>query len=162
MSNLRILRLSEIPEAIPQLADWHFQQWGWMNPNNTVETRVARFEQHLAAGIPTTFVATTDGMLAGSASLVHSDMETRPELTPWMASVFVRPKARRRGVASALVDRIVREAHEENIETLYLFTPDQMPLYASLGWKAIERVPYRGEIETIMSICPAARVTAVE
>lgn len=27
----------------------------------------------------------------GSAAIINNDMDTRPELTPWLASVFVAP-----------------------------------------------------------------------
>ena len=44
---------------------------------------------------------------------------------------------------------------------MYLFTPDQMHLYASLGWDEMRTVIHRGELETIMRIRPEARRAAI-
>ncbi|HIJ58077.1 MAG TPA: GNAT family N-acetyltransferase [Deltaproteobacteria bacterium] len=35
-------------------------------------------------------------------------MATKPELTPWLASVYVKPEARGKGVSSLLVKHIVK------------------------------------------------------
>ncbi len=161
-TSVRIVPLADCPEAAPQLAAWHFAQWGWMNPANTIEARIARFERHMTPGSPTTFVALLDGLPVGSASLTETDMTTRPDLTPWLASVFVAPHARRNGIGGALVDRVVQEAARDGVPEMYLFTPDQMPLYASLGWQIVEQVTYQGELETIMRICPADRVASAQ
>lgn len=153
-----IVPLGTCPEHARTLATWHDSQWGWMNPAKDLEARVRLFQDHLRTGrIPTTYVALVGGAPVGSASLIGCDMETRSELSPWLASVFVRPEFRRQGIAGRLVDRIVREAGEIGYPKLYLFTPDQMRLYASLGWHERERVEYRGEVETIMEIAPADR-----
>ena len=72
--------------------------------------------------VPTVFVAVDGTQLLGSATLAEFDMETRRDLTPWMVDVFVAPEFRRRGIASALVKRVVREAAELGVGELYLFT----------------------------------------
>lgn len=157
-----IVPLGQCPHVTRTLAEWHYGKWGWMNPARDVDHRVARFEAHMRTGqVPTTFVALVGGDPVGSASLIESDMDSRPALTPWLASVFVDPDHRRRGIASRLVDRVVAEAATIGIERVYLFTPDQMNLYASLGWTEVEKVEYRGEVETIMTIRPLDRVVTL-
>jgi len=89
-------------EFIPTLARWHHAEWGHLRPKETVEDRVIR--RRLASGhrqIPTTFVAIADEQLLGSACLVRHDMDARPELSPWLAGVFVAPSQRRRGIGAA-------------------------------------------------------------
>ena len=71
--------------------------------------------------------------MVGSASLIAQDMDTRPELSPWLASVYVAAEHRRQGIGSALVRRVAQEAAALGVETLYLFTPDQEHFYARLG-----------------------------
>jgi N-acetylglutamate synthase-like GNAT family acetyltransferase len=84
------------------------------------------------------------------ASIIAADMTVRPELTPWLASVYVIPEARRRGVGSALVRRVMDEMDALGIDQLYLFTPDQVPFYRRLGWAPLERVRYRGKEMQVM------------
>jgi ABC-type transport system involved in cytochrome c biogenesis ATPase subunit len=42
-----------------------------------------------------TFVLFDDNVPVGTASLVTNDLPSRPDLTPWLASVLVRPQFRR-------------------------------------------------------------------
>lgn len=152
---MHIASLREHSDLIPTLAAWHQGQWGHLNPSKTLPMRIASLERHLAdAPIPATFVAVEDGLPLGSASLVERDLPTRPHLTPWLASVFVAPEHRRRGIASGLVRRVVEEAARLEIPTLYLFTWDQQRLYAGLGWTIVEETEYLSEPITVMSIEP--------
>ena len=92
------------------------------------------------------------GILLGSASLVAHDMDTRMDLSPWLARVYVTPEHRSRGVGTALVQRVLEETIELGVETLYLFTPDREEFYASLGWSVVERTEYRGQKVVIMAM----------
>lgn len=143
--------LADCPHYIPTLANWHFAQWGELNPANDVAARTARLQSHLQKGaIPTTFVACDGDELLGSASLVVNDLDIRPELTPWLASVFVASAARNQGVGTMLVQRVMQEARELGVPQLYLFTLDRERLYAGLGWQLIERPIWRGREIAVM------------
>jgi hypothetical protein len=52
-------------------------------------------------------MAFIEGALFGSAMLIAHDMDTRMELSPWLAGVFVAPKRRGCGVGAALVRRVI-------------------------------------------------------
>jgi len=147
--------LADRPELVPVLAGWHHREWGRLHPGDTAEKRAERMKAHLGKRqVPASFVALADGEPVGSASLVDYDMEGREDLAPCLASVYVVPEYRRRGVGSALVNRVVEEARALDVETLYLFTWDQERLYARLGWSVLERTEYKGERIVIMSIRP--------
>jgi N-acetylglutamate synthase-like GNAT family acetyltransferase len=53
-----------------------------------------------------------------------------------------------------LVRGVVAVVRELGLPELYLITPDQQRLYASLGWQARQQVSYRGEMVTLMAIAP--------
>jgi len=132
---------------------------GHLRANETVEDRVIRLR--LASGhrqIPTTYVAIAGEQLLGSACLVKHDMDTRPELSPWLAGVFVAPSQRRRGIGAALIQKAVEEAGLLGIERLYLYTLTSDTFYLKLGWSVLERTFYKRLWEeqevTIMSIAP--------
>lgn len=152
---MKIDYLADHRGHIPQLAGWLHAQWGYLHENDSVEHRVARLESRTTrGGIPVTFVAVDGETLLGSASLVDDDLETRPELTPWLASVYVAPEHRGRGVASALVRRVVDEARDSGVTRLYLWTTDQERLYARLGWVPVERMRFESEDIVVMAIEP--------
>jgi predicted N-acetyltransferase YhbS len=125
---------------------------------------MAHFQSHLGKGqIPTTFVAVVplqeqdtkakEQTVVGSASLIARDMDTRPHLSPWLASLLVAPEHRGQGVGTALVHRVVQEAEALGTARLYLFAaPDKEGFYSRLGWKPLERVRYRGYQQIVMML----------
>lgn len=150
---MEIANLKEHAEFIPTMAVWHHDQWGYLNPGGSVEKRIFSLEAELESDeIPKTFVAVSGEKLLGSASLIPHDMKTRMELTPWLASVFVDPELREKGIGSALVRHVVKEAGSLNYRTIYLYTPDRMVFYEGLGWTFIERADQKGHQVDIMMI----------
>ncbi len=150
---MQIAYLTAHPQYISTLAAWHQTQWGHLNPGSTAQERADRLRQHTGQpGIPTTLIAREGDVLLGSVSLVKNDLTTHPQLTPFLASVYVAPAHRRRGIASALVRHMVDEVRQLGVPRLYLITPDQQPLYARLGWSALEQVYYRDEWVTLMAV----------
>lgn len=149
--NVEIEYLADRMEAIPTLARWHQDEWAARTPHLSLGDRIARFETWARPrGVPTAFVAMSDGVLAGCASLVEHDMKIRTDLSPWLASVLVTPSHRRQGVGSALSERVAHEARVLGIDKLYLFTFDKESFYARLGWAVLDHTDYLGAHVTIM------------
>lgn len=150
---LQIADLSQHPKHIPLLAAWHQAEWGHLNPGSTAHARAERLRLHSTQpGIPVTFIAIEHEILLGSASLVANDLTTHPHLTPFLASVYVAPTHRGRGIASALVKHAMIMAGNFGETTVYLITPNQQRLYARLGWEELEQVRYRGEPLSLMAV----------
>jgi N-acetylglutamate synthase-like GNAT family acetyltransferase len=150
---MEIVRLRDRTEHIPTLAAWHHAEWAYLHDVDSVERRIAEFHEELKAnGIPRTFVVVSENGPIGSASILPYDMDTRMDLTPWLASVYVVPEQRKRGIGSALVRHVVQEATALGYHTLYLYTPDRPKFYASLGWSPVEKVDYHGHPVDIMKI----------
>ena len=82
-----IFYLSAQPDLVPQVVDWLRAEFG--HPGS------ARREQQIAEMLAQpeqseeTFVLFDDNVPVGTASLVNSDLPSRPDLTPWLASVLV-------------------------------------------------------------------------
>ena len=150
---IEILPILERPETAPVVAEWHHSEWSTYEPIRTPDERgsdlLAPADE---TGVPQTFVAFDDGVPVGSASLVRDDLPTRPDLQPWLASVYVIPTARRRGIAGRLVRQVVRAAAASGIARLHLFTPDQAALYARLGWREIDRSRHAGHEQVVMAL----------
>jgi predicted N-acetyltransferase YhbS len=149
---MRIEYLADRPEFIGQLVRLHFEQWGHLHPDESLETRTLRLEACCGrGGVPSVLVALDEGALCGSAMLIASDMETRPDLTPWLAGVYVVDACRGRGIGSALVRRVMSEASAMGVRRLHLYTPDAADFYARLGWVVDESCEYLGNEVAVMS-----------
>jgi GNAT superfamily N-acetyltransferase len=83
-----------------------------------------------------TFVLFDEGVPVGTASLVMNDLPSRPDLTPWLASVLVLPEFRGRGYSARLVRQVEAKA-AASATVLWLYTWTAEPLYARLGWERV-------------------------
>jgi GNAT superfamily N-acetyltransferase len=138
---MEIAYLGEHPSYVPVLAQWLHAEFAHYVPGATVEHFASGLRERLSGqGIPTAVIALARDVPIGTASLVRYDMAERPQLSPWLADVYVTPAFRRQGVGSAVVQRIIAEARALDVETLYLYTADQQSFYARLGWSLRERL----------------------
>jgi N-acetylglutamate synthase-like GNAT family acetyltransferase len=151
-SKMKIIDLKFEPHHIPVLAGWHHGEWSYLNPNWSVEQREKDMRLHLTDDlVPSTFVAIEERLL-GSAAIVENDMDTKQDLSPWLASVFVSPENRGKGIGSRLVMQVMEKAKEDGIPVLYLFTPDKEHFYQKLGWHTISKETFRGHLVTVMQV----------
>ena len=156
---IRVVPLGDRPELIPTLAGWLYEQWGYFHDHDSVDRRISELRERLdSARVPVAFVALSSdesgAMPIGTASLTADDLDTRPDLTPWLASVFVPAEFRRIGVGAALVEAVVAHARTLGIGKLYLFTEDRSEFYGRLGWTFVEDQTYRGHPVTVMKTAP--------
>jgi N-acetylglutamate synthase-like GNAT family acetyltransferase len=153
---MRVEYLADQVSHLPQLAQWHHAEFGYLNPENTGERYVERLTASLQkSNLPTTLIALQDDTLLGSASLVRQTI-THQHLSPWLSSVYVDPQHRGRGIASILVGRVEQTAAAMGSEKIYLFTPSSEKLYASLGWQLMEYAQHNELKIAIMSKALAA------
>ena len=148
---LRIEHLADHVDAIPTLASWILEEWGYSFADGTFEELISEFERRtIPHTIPETFVALEGDRCVGTASIVARDMSIRPELSPWLAAVYVVPECRSKGIGTKLARSAMLEAETLGLDKLYLFTPDRRDFYGSLGWHVCEHVAYRGVGVVIM------------
>ena len=148
--------LADHPEFLAILAEWQHAEWGYLRPGDTLEARTNRLrgEGGERGRIPLTVVAHENGKALGSASLIPHDMDTRLELSPWLAGVFVGTDYRRKGIGAQLVRRIMAEAASLQVPILYLYTVHSENFYANLGWSLQEHTAYREQNVAIMTYRP--------
>lgn len=100
--------------------------------------------------IPTTIIALEDESLLGSASLIVDDLPGWEHLSPWIASVFVSPEHRGKGVGKALVQRALSDAQSLGASPVYLFTAGQAEFYEQMGWETETETSHAGQSVRIM------------
>jgi GNAT superfamily N-acetyltransferase len=113
----------------------------WKHAGIPLDYITGRLEENLnAEPIPIALVAHNGAEFLGTASVIASDLEERPQLYPWVAAVWVEPQARSRGVGGALVERASRDCFALGIARAYLCArPALTGFYERLGWIPVER-----------------------
>ncbi|WP_193164651.1 GNAT family N-acetyltransferase [Microbulbifer hainanensis] len=150
---MRVENLIEHPQALDQLAHWHYAEWHYLYPEQSLQDFADDLERSLrGAPVPATWVLVDEEGIWGSASVIEQDMSTNQHLGPWLASVYVHPDKRGRGLGRQLISTIAQQCRQSGLTDLYLFTPGQEKFYLGLGWKQIQRETYQGEAVTIMHL----------
>ena len=156
MISFKVVALAEHPHHWQTAAEWSFAAWHHEFPTDTVQTYLDQYS--LAASKPEKLIeifAAIDGddNLLGVATLVDDDeLPDAPEPGPWLAAVFVAPDARKFGVGSALVERVVSRTRELNYSTLYLYTEHAQIWYRDKGWTKIRDTVFLGLHHTVMQL----------
>ena len=133
--------LADHPEWVPELADAFFREWGALVPGCTPDTFAALLRSQARRDeIPLTWVACEGAELLGTVSLRARDIESRPELTPWLGSVWVAPEHRGRGIGTRLVEWATNDARSRGHTQLYLVTLDTVAYYERLGWAVVDHL----------------------
>jgi GNAT superfamily N-acetyltransferase len=132
--------LRQRPEFFDTVAD-RIWRASWKNIGYPLEYISGLLCENMnAEPLPIALVAHDGAEFLGTSSVIASDLEQRPQLTPWVAAVWVEPHARLRGVGSALVERATRDCFALGIARAHLCArPALTGFYERLGWIPIER-----------------------
>ena len=155
---MQIEPLDRHREHIATLAAWHHAQWGHLYDHWTEDVARADLEDHAGRRtLPTTLVLVEDGRPLGSVSVVLEDApEFCDEGSPWLASLFVVPEARGRGLGGKLVEAAVQLAASQGIAELFLFTPEHAGFYTRHGWHLLTHTSLKGTPVDLMRTEPRA------
>ena len=154
---MEIIKLEESNNLFfDKICDWYYNWLGIKN-NESIEEIKCTFEHSLCKNkLPHTFVALIDGEPAGMYQLSMSDdLNSRPDLYPWLINVYVDEKFRGRNVARELMNTVKENAKKLGLTELYLYTK-HIGLYEKFGWKFIE------EVKTFKDDSPVERLYKLE
>ena len=147
---LTVVSTTERPDLVPTVAGWVWEEF-WRSHGHTLEQTAEAVAATVAArDLPQTYVLLLDEWPVGTATLAARDLEERPDLTPWLAGVFVAPDWRGRGYAALLVSAVENVCLQRSIATLWLYTRNAERIYARCGWRTVETIPRKGRTYALM------------
>lgn len=170
--------LANCPEFLDALAQLSWKEWQeiYQRREQTLEDCLKNYQERMNSDrLPLTLVAVHGGPpsirarpgqslteragnygaaseLVGMVSLKYHDMDTRPDLDPWLGGLLVLPEWRNHGVGTMLMHRATEEARRLKVPRLYLWTHSAEGLYRKLGWQVVERSDYFGKEAVVMQI----------
>jgi GNAT superfamily N-acetyltransferase len=151
--SLSVVTLSDRPDLLTTVATWIYEQWWRHLPEHSPETLADMLSERRASDhIYESFVALLDSVPVGTATVLDHDIDTerRPDLTPWLAAVYVTPGARRKGIGEQLVSKATAFARSKGLDTMYLWTTDQRDWYERLGWQFLEQFEKNGALVSFL------------
>jgi predicted N-acetyltransferase YhbS len=135
-----IFDLRERPHHADAVAERIWRAF-WRHKGRPLKAIRDGLENFLEPGsrIPFALVAELDGEICGNALVIENDEPAKPELTPWLAALWVDEANRKHGVAAGLVREAIGRSRELGVETLYLGArPALRQFYSRLDWQPIE------------------------
>lgn len=145
-----VVPLEEHPASGEIVGLWIEAQWRRLPIHGYYEA-VAKGERWNRP-LPRTLIAIdkVNGETVGTVSLLQNDMETRPELNPWLGCLYVAPPWRRKGIGRNLVEAAEHLARRLGVKELYLFAAQNPRFYERLGWVTVGTDSYENGTVTIM------------
>src|SRR4029077_14266478 len=153
--------LANCPEFLDALAQLSWKEWQeiYQQREQTLDDCLKNYRERLNSDrLPLTLVAVRAGLavncreLVGMVSLKYHDMDSRPDLDPWLGGRLVLPDWGNHGVGTMLMPRAPEEARRLKVPRLYLWTHSADGLYRKLGWQVVERSDYFGKEAVVMQV----------
>jgi len=150
-----IVNLRAAQQFASVIADRLWHAWGKHDGESLAAEERALAEVIGAADFPFTLVALAGGSFAGTVSAIASDLDERPELGPWIASLWVEPAFRGQGIAQALVEQGTATMFAQGHGKVYLYAiPRLRSYYLGMGWTLQEEEFGRLGVDIFFRLAP--------
>jgi len=138
---VEIIRLEESDNLIfEQICLWYYHWLGIKNGESLEEVKCTFSHSLNKDKLPQTYVALIDGKPVGMYQIaIFDDLNSRPDIYPWLINVYVDEKFRGKHVCSEMMKTVCNNAKRANLKELYLYTK-HIGLYEKYGWKFVEEV----------------------
>ena len=137
--DIRIVHFVDAPEVMPTLVDWFVAEWApWYGPDGPGDA-----EGDLAACssrdmLPICLIARSqENELLGTAALKTESVGSELGVGPWLAAVLVAAPHQGKGVGTALVAAIEKEAARLGFEAIYTSTDTAGGIMQRRGWEPV-------------------------
>ena len=135
---MKIVEIQQRPELFDKSVGVFWGEWG--NEKNYKFYEDAMRQSCLTTDeIPRFYIALENESIIGTYALIRNDLNSRQDLFPWLACLFVDPEHQGKRIGSQLLQHARQEAAKKGFEKLYLST-DLEGYYEKYGWTHIGEV----------------------
>lgn len=132
---MEIKALSQCREYEAQVVKWLWKEFG--NEGNYKRYEMIIHHSMDPDNLPQTFVAFEQGEAVATVGLWRCDLMSRQDLFPWLASLYVKPAYRGRGIGKRLQEFILEYCKKQNYPKVYLYT-ELINYYEKSGWEPLD------------------------
>ena len=133
MNNIKIISVKENPEFLDKAVEYLSTRWK-ISPNiyhdciaNSLITQ---------SPLPRWYLMLKDTEIIGSYGLITNDFNSRHDLWPWFAALYIEKSERGKALGAQLLEHGRQEAAKLGFPTVYLVT-DHVDYYEKYGWQYI-------------------------
>ena len=140
IEKVEIINLADKQEYLDEVSEWIWKEWSEIH-GAKVEDVIYRSKHCLNKdSIPQMYIAKYKEEVIGVVSLWVNDLTARQDLSPWMATLYVKDKFRNMGIGKKLQCKCIEVAKQLNYTNLYLIT-EHDNYYEKMGWSFLEKAP---------------------
>ncbi|WP_219836870.1 GNAT family N-acetyltransferase [Paenibacillus sp. R14(2021)] len=132
---IQMINIRDNSDLIEEAIQYFWRQWGTETNYHFYKDCIIQ-SCSTGSDLPRFYLAMEDGKIIGSYALLRSDLNSRQDLSPWFACLFVEPELRGRKIGDMLQAHAINETKTKGYLRLYLCT-DLTEYYERTNWKYI-------------------------
>ena len=138
---IKIYNLADVPQYMEEVSRWLWLQWAKADGYSLEEIVYRTRHASQRDRVPQMLVAVLGDRPVGVVSLWLNDAKTRQDLTPWMATLYVKEEYRNLHIGQRLQKASIEAVRAlRSYPCLYLITKLD-DYYEKMGWSFVERIP---------------------
>ena len=138
---MEITTLFEKPYHYKEVSQMIYQEFVLGSSSKmTLEEVEHFFENTNVDKFPITFISVIDNECVGTVSVFENDFKERPQYSPWLASLYVKPQFRDKKIGQHLITHFLNHLKTLNYTEVYLKTENASEYYQKRGWELVESV----------------------
>jgi predicted GNAT superfamily acetyltransferase len=118
---IKILNIKDRKDLFEKAVDYYWEQWGSSSNRNFYKDCMYHSCQ-TDNKLPNFYIAIQSDIIVGSYALLSSDLNSRQDLKPWFACLFVSPELRGKNIGFTLQKHAIEQANLLGYQQLYLCT----------------------------------------
>lgn len=123
-----------------KICEWNYNWWGVRDGKSYDEVRCNLEHSLNSDRLPQTYIAVIDDVPVGMYQFAMADdLESRPDIYPWLINVYVDENYRGKNICRILMNSVNDNAKKANLKELFLYT-SHVGLYEKFGWQFVEEV----------------------
>ena len=133
--------LSNHPDYIKEVASMIYKEFVENTTSKmTFEEAVTFFSHTQKDDLPLTLIALEGEACVGTVSIFENDLKIQGVYKPWLASLYIKPQYRSRGVGQTLILEGLKVIKSLGYQELYLKTETASEYYQNRGWKLLQTI----------------------